>query len=53
MRWFIHYLRQAFCKHEWLPVQSVEFTNSNGKVVQKYDLYFCKKCLYRHKVKLS
>lgn len=53
MRWLIHYLRQVFCKHTFVQVETVEYKNQEGFVVNKYNNYICSKCLYVRRVKIK
>jgi hypothetical protein len=49
MRWLIDYLRQSFCKHEWL-IEEEYFKETDTLFKKRYNIpkvYMrCKKCGY-------
>lgn len=46
MRWFINYIRQCFCKHDWELLRKAEVCNEVGVLVGGKWAWRCKKCGY-------
>lgn len=54
MRWFINYIRQCFCKHDWELIYNTDVDEVwGGRTVSTYTVktYRCVKCGYARKYK--
>lgn len=54
MRWFINYLRNCFCKHEFEKIGLVNIYDGpdSTRPFKTRETYMCKKCGYIKRVRL-